>query len=81
MHQKRKRPNSSSQESDREPKQKFYRSHLNKFKQNIPPRYDRKFDREILEGFANKYRGSLIGQVVSQWLREHRQNGGQYESA
>jgi len=71
MRQKRNSPNSSSQESgQKHQKQKFYRPHFNKPKRNFPPRYDRKYDREILEGFAEKYRGSLVGDVASQWLRE-----------
>ena len=63
---------SAKGEPGKRKKEKFYRPHLNKFKPNIPPQYYRKFDREILEGFAEKFRGSLVGQVAAQRLRKIR---------
>ena len=52
-------------------RQKYFRHpHLNKFKQNIPPRYDKKFDREILQNFARQFKGSLIGKIADERLRE-----------
>ena len=72
--QTKKIPGPSTQgEPGKRQKQKYYRHpHLNKFKPKIPPKYNRKFDREILEGFAEKYRGSLVGQVAEQRLQEIR---------
>ena len=35
-------------------------------------KYDRKYDREILQSFAEKFRGSLVGQVATDRLRQIR---------
>jgi len=48
----------------------FQHSHSIKPKRKIPPNYDRKFDREILKRFTEKYRGSLVGQIASQRLQD-----------
>lgn len=69
--QKNKRPNSRDGESGQKQKQKYYRpSHFNKPKPKTPPKYDRKLDREILQKYAGQFRGSLVGDVASQWLRD-----------
>jgi len=56
-------------ESGKRHKQNFYRPHSIRPKCKTPPKYDKKFDREILERFVNEYDGSLVGQVAIQRLR------------
>ena len=67
---KRPDPAAKREPGKKQERQKYFRQlHLNKTKPKIPTRYDKKFDREILQGFAEKYRGSIIGQVAAQQLR------------
>jgi len=69
--QSKKIPGPSAQgEPGKRQKQKFYRPHSIKPKRKTPPRYNKKFDREILKDFATKYRGSLVGYVAIQQLRD-----------
>ena len=68
---KRPEPRGQTGPGKKQVRQKYFRQpHLNKPKRKNPPRYDRKFDREILQGFAEKYRGSLVGQLAAQQLRD-----------
>ena len=45
---------------------------LAKSKRKIPPRYNKNLDGEILQKIAGEYRGSLIGQIASGWLKDLR---------